>query len=138
MPGYSSGVPHWRAAEAATVARSRDLGTGDVVAATARGHHHKRRQASRDVSAGDQRYPAISGGQPKLAAGAGAGQQSEEELAVDRCPGDRDPAPALGERLPGVPVADRVAERRGGVRVQAAQRDIAGNPLSRAARIMLR
>jgi len=81
---------------------------------------------------------AIGGGQPVLAAGAGAGQQSEEEVAVDRCPGDRDRAPALGERLLGVPVADRVAERRGGVRVQAAQRDTAGNPLSRAARITLR
>jgi len=138
MRAYSSGVPDWRAAEAAMVARSGDSRTGDVVVAAARGRHHERRQASRDVSAADQRYPAIGGGQPVLAAGAGAGQQSEEEVAVDRCPGDRDRAPALGERLLGVPVADRVAERRRGVRVQAAQRDTAGNPLSRAARITLR
>jgi hypothetical protein len=90
------------------------------------------------VSAADQRYPAIGGGQPELAAGAGAGQESEEALAVDRCPGDRGRAPALGERLLGVPVAGRVAERRGGARVQAAQRDTAATPLSRAARITLR
>jgi len=32
------------------------------VVAAARGRHHKRRQASRDVSAADQRYPAIGGG----------------------------------------------------------------------------
>jgi hypothetical protein len=38
------------------------------------------------------------------------------------------PAPALGDRPPGVPVADRVPERRGEARVQAAARDTAGNP----------
>jgi hypothetical protein len=127
MSAYSSGVLDWRAAEAAMVPRSGDSGPvmswWRPLASAA-----ERRQASRDVSAGDQRYPAIGGGQPVLAAGAGAGQQSGEALAVDRCPGDRDRAPALGERLPGVPVADRVAERRGGVGVQAAQRDTAGNP----------
>jgi len=45
----------------------------------------ERGQASRDVSAGDQRYPAVGGGEPDLAAGAGAGQEAGEELAVDRC-----------------------------------------------------
>jgi len=45
-------------------------------------------------------------------------------------PGDRDQAPARGEQPLGVPVADRVAERRAGVRVQAAQRGNAGNPAS--------
>jgi hypothetical protein len=96
----------------------------------ARGPHCERRQAPRDVSEGDQRYPAVGGGQPDLAAGAGTGQEPGEELAVDRCPGDRDQAPAPGEQPLGVPVADRVAERRAGVRVQAAQRDNVSNPAS--------
>jgi hypothetical protein len=113
MPAYSSGVLHWRAAEAAMVARSGNRGTGDVVVVADRGCHRERRQALRDVSAADQRYPAIGGGQPELAAGAGAGQESAE---------------ALGGRLLGVPVAGRMAERRGRVRVQAAQRDTAGHP----------
>jgi hypothetical protein len=50
------------------------LGTGDVVVVADRGRHRERRQASRDVSAADQRYPAVGCGQPELAAGAGAGQ----------------------------------------------------------------
>jgi hypothetical protein len=114
------------------------LGTGDVVVVADRGRHRERRQASRDVSAADQRYPAVGGGQPELAAGAGAGQESEEELAVDRCPGDRDRAPALGERLPGIPVADRVAERRGGSASRPLSATLRATPLSRAARITLR
>ena len=65
----------------------------------ARGPDRERRQASRDVSAGDQRYPAAGGGEPDLAASAGAGQEPGEELAVDRCPGDRDQAPAAGDEL---------------------------------------
>ena len=75
-----------------------------------------------------ERYLAVSGGKPELAAGAGPGQEPEKELAIDRCSGDRNRAPALSEQPLGVAIADRVAKRRGQVRVEAAQRDDMGNP----------
>ena len=59
MPAYSSAVPHWRAAEAAMVARAGDSGPvmswwRPLAGAAASGARH------RDVSAADQRYPAGS------------------------------------------------------------------------------
>jgi len=49
--------------EQGAAARPGGLRAGDVVVA-ARGPDCERGQASRDISAGDQRYPAAGGGEP--------------------------------------------------------------------------
>jgi hypothetical protein len=130
---YSCAVPRARAARAETAARPGHAGPvmswqpPAGLTASAAGH---RAASARETS--DIRPPAAGSRTWPLARA--RARNPVKDSPRDRGPGGRDRAPAPGGQPPGVPAADRVAGRRAGVRVQAAQRGNGGQPRSRGQR----